>query len=211
MTFLFHRAIGVGDNVVAIKAMFMLKKMYPKSKLIVVTNSIGENLYRFLPFIDVIESTQNLGKYFLQNPQNPQKSWDSQNLRDFQNLQDSQNLCDSTNSPNLIDYFILTHRTKENIALAKQTNAKKIIVKAHTHTLFSSRFINSFRNSNKYLESQNLLYLIRLVDKNRFDSVYKSIDFSEAKLLEREENRAFVESFFKKHKIWGGGRTKLLA
>lgn len=165
MTFLFHRAIAVGDNVVAIKAMLMLKKMYPKSKLIVYTNNIGENLYRNLPFIDSIikDLSQDLGQ---------------------------------------IDYFFVTHRTKENIAIAKQTNARKIITKAYLHTLFCHRFINSFLLNTKHQpESKNLLHLVRLVDKSRFDDIFSSIDFNEAKLQTTSENEIFVDRFLQSHKI----------
>ncbi len=175
MTFLFCRAIALGDNVVAIKAMFMLKAMYPKSTLIVATNALGENLYRHLPFIDSV-------------------------------------ITDLSQNRHKIDYLIITHRTKANIALAKQTNARKIITKAHLHTLFSPRFINDFQFSTKrFYESWNLLRLIRLIDKNHFEQTMQTIDFSEAKLRCEAENERFVEDFLESNKLKianGGGQQQ---
>ena len=175
MTFLFCRAIALGDNVVALKAMFMLKAMYPKSTLIVATNALGENLYRHLPFIDSI-------------------------------------ITDLSQNRHKIDYLIITHRTKANITLAKQTNARKIITKAHLHTLFSPRFINDFQFSTKqFYESWNLLRLLRLIDKNHFERTLQTIDFSEAKLRCVAENEKFVDDFLESNKLKianGGGQQQ---
>lgn len=175
MTFLFCRAIALGDNVVALKAMFMLKAMYPKSTLIVATNALGENLYRHLPFIDSI-------------------------------------ITDLSQNRHKIDYLIITHRTKANITLAKQTNARKIITKAHLHTLFSPRFINDFQfSTKKFYESWNLLRLLRLIDKNHFERTLQTIDFSEAKLRCVAENEKFVDDFLESNKLKianGGGQQQ---
>lgn len=175
MTFLFCRAIALGDNVVALKAMFMLKAMYPKSTLIVATNALGENLYRHLPFIDSI-------------------------------------ITDLSQNRHKIDYLIITHRTKANITLAKQTNARKIITKAHLHTLFSPRFINDFQfNTKQFYESWNLLRLLRLIDKNHFERTLQTIDFSEAKLRCVAENEKFVDDFLESNKLKianGGGQQQ---
>lgn len=175
MTFLFCRAIALGDNVVALKAMFMLKAMYPKSTLIVATNALGENLYRHLPFIDSI-------------------------------------ITDLSQNRHKIDYLIITHRTKANITLAKQTNARKIITKAHLHTLFSPRFINDFQFSTKrFYESWNLLRLLRLIDKNHFERTLQTIDFSGAKLRYVAENEKFIDDFLESNKLKianGGGQQQ---
>lgn len=175
MTFLFCRAIALGDNVVALKAMFMLKAMYPKSTLIVATNALGENLYRHLPFIDSI-------------------------------------ITDLSQNRHKIDYLIITHRTKANITLAKQTNARKIITKAHLHTLFSPRFINDFQfSTKKFYESWNLLRLLRLIDKNHFERTLQTINFSEAKLRCVAENEKFVDDFLESNKLKianGGGQQQ---
>lgn len=54
MTILFHRAVKIGDNVVAIRALYALKCLFPDANLIVATNHIGANLYANLPFIDTL-------------------------------------------------------------------------------------------------------------------------------------------------------------
>lgn len=164
MTILFHRAVKIGDNVVAIRAIYAIKCIFPNANLIVATNHIGANLYANLPFIDTLINLET-------------------NPRAMDELGD-------------IDYFIITHRIATNIALAKSTSAKKIILHAHLHSLFSPRLINDFNFFNKSRdESTNLLRLVRLMNRKIFDSKIKSIDFSEAKLRFMQENSDFVERF----------------
>ncbi len=164
MTILFHRAVKIGDNVVAIRAIYALKCLFPNANLIVTTNHIGANLYANLPFIDTLLDLET----------NPHAIYE----------------LDS------IDYFIITHRTSENIAFAKSTNARRIIIRAHLHSLYSPRFINDFNFSVKSRpESANLLRLARLINRRIFDSGIKSVDFSKAKIGFARENSDFVERF----------------
>lgn len=168
MTILLHRAVKIGDNVVAIKAIYAIKALYPTAHLIVATNAIGTNLYANLPFIDTLINVDT----------NPNAIYDIQN----------------------IDFFIITHRISAIIALAKSTNAKKIIVRAHLRTLLSPRFINDFNFMPKSRpESENILRLVRLVDRSVFDSGIKGVDFSKAKLRFTQKNSDFVEAFLAKN------------
>lgn len=151
MTILLHRAIALGDNVVAIKAIYALKCLYPSAKIIVATNNIGAQIYSKLPFIDEL----------LNIDANPR----------------------AIHELDAIDYFIATHRTSAFIAFAKSTNARKIILRAHLHSLYSPRFINDFNIYGKgRAESGNLLRLVRVINKRVFDRGIKNIDFSGAKL-----------------------------
>lgn len=121
-------------------------------------------------------------------------------------------ITDLSQNRHKIDYLIITHRTKANITLAKQTNARKIITKAHLHTLFSPRFINDFQfSTKKFYESWNLLRLLRLIDKNHFERTLQTIDFSEAKLRCVAENEKFVDDFLESNKLKianGGGQQQ---
>lgn len=172
MTILFHRAVKIGDNIVAIRAIYALKRIFPRANLIVATNHIGANLYANLPFIDTLLNLEA-------------------NPRALHMIRD-------------IDFFILTHRISENIALAQSTSAKKIILRAHLRSLLSPRFVNDFDFLSKHRpESANLLRLVRLINKRIFDSAFKSIDFSGAKLRFTRENSDFVERFLAN----GGGKT----
>ncbi|MGX2983706.1 glycosyltransferase family 9 protein [Helicobacter sp. 23-1045] len=186
MTILLHRAIKIGDNVVAIRAIYAIKALFPSANLIVATNNIGANLYANLPFIDNLLNVEA----------NPNAIYDIPN----------------------IDFFISTHRNTANIAIAKATNAKKIIIRAHLLTLLSPRFINDYNFSTKMRpESDNLLRLVRLIDKRAFDSKIKSVDFSGAKLRFTRQNSDFVENFLAQ--VWqnqmrqnanGGGKIRML-
>ena len=162
MTIVIHRANRVGDNVVAIKAFYALKCLFPQSRLVVATNGIGENLYAHLSFIDILLNLDS-------NP-------------------------NALSMIDCIDYFIITHRTSVNIAFAKATNACKIIAQAHLHCLFSPRFIIDFNFfTNLRTESENLLRLVRLVDKRAFDNAIKNIDFSNARLKIAAQNSNFSD------------------
>ena len=173
MTILFHRVNKIGDNVVAIRAIYAIKALFPSANLIVATNNIGANLYANLPFIDTLLNVEA----------NPNA------------------ICAIPN----IDFFIITHRIGANIALAKATNAKKIIIRAHLSTLCSPRFINDFNFTTKMrTESENLLRLVRLIDKRAFDMGIKSVDFGNAKLRFAEQNSDFVEKFLAQNAIGGG-------
>ena len=165
MTILFHRAIKIGDNVVAIRAMYAIKCLFPNANLIVATNHIGANLYANLPFIDTLLNLEA----------NPNAIYELKS----------------------IDYFIITHRIAANIAFAKSTNAKKIIIRAHLQSLLLPNFINDFNFFNRFRpESANLLRLTRLIDKREFKRNIKNINWGGgAKLRFWRENSAFVEDF----------------
>lgn len=176
MTIIFHRVNKIGDNIVAIRAIYAIKALFPSANLIVATNNIGANLYANLPFIDTLLNVEA----------NPNA------------------ICAIPN----IDFFIITHRITANIALAKATNAKKIIIRAHLSTLHSPRFINDYNfNTKSRAESENLLRLVRLIDKRIFDSKIKSVDFNNAKLRFIKENSDFVEVFLEQNAN-GGGQNK---
>lgn len=165
MTILLHRALAIGDNVVAIKAIYALKCLYPSATIIVATNNIGARLFAKLPFIDTLINIDA----------------DSSAMSAIKR----------------IDYFIITHRAAQNIALAKSTDAQKIVLRAHLHSLHSPRFINDWIFSTQsHPESANLLRLVRLVNKRVFDSGIGSVDFSKAKLRWTRENSNFVDEFF---------------
>lgn len=172
MTILIHRALALGDNAVAIKAIYTLKCLYPHAQIIVATNNIGTQLFANLPFIDTLINIDA----------------DSSAIHRIKH----------------IDYFIVTQRTAQNIAFAKSTNAQKIVLRAHLHSLHSPRFINDFNFYGKgRAESANLLSLVRVINRRVFDNGIKSVDFSKAKLRWTRENSDFIDAFFLNG---GGGR-----
>ena len=50
----FHRCNKLGDNIVALKAFYAAKILYPHAKILIYTNTLGANLYACVPFIDEI-------------------------------------------------------------------------------------------------------------------------------------------------------------
>lgn len=167
----FHRANKVGDNVVAIKSLYVLKYLYPDFKLMVLTNGVGEGLYRHLGFIDYLFDID-----------------ESAQMAEVREME--------------LDLLIITHKCLPNITLAKSLNARKIIMYAHAHNLFASRFQVVFpRGIKSHHESENILYLVRAINKAHFDKNYPFIDFSQACLVAGTENKAFVEAFFTEQKL----------
>ena len=173
----FHRANKVGDNVVAIKALYALKMLYPDFKLMVLTNGVGEALYRHLGFIDYLFDID--------------KSAEMAKVREIE-----------------LEFLIITHKCPPNIALAKSLNARKIIMYAHAYNLFAPRFQVIFpRGIKSHHESENLLYLVRAINKAHFDKNFPLIDFSQARLVAGAENKAFVEAFFAEQKLGKDSQT----
>lgn len=98
-----------------------------------------------------------------------------------------------------IDFFVISNKTSRNIALAKSTKARKIIVRLHFHSALRQRFINEYNfSTHSRKESENLLFLVRLIDKKIYDSGIGSVDFTRAKLQTSPKNEAFVQDFLDK-------------
>lgn len=173
----FHRANKVGDNVVAIKALYALKMLYPDFKLMVLTNGVGEALYRYLGFVDYLFDID--------------KSPEMAKVREIE-----------------LEFLIITHKCPPNIALAKSLNVRKIIMYAHAYNLFVPRFQVIFpRGIKSHHESENLLCLVRAINKAHFDKNFPLIDFSQACLVAGAENKAFVEAFFAEQKLGEDSQT----
>lgn len=142
----FDRRLGVGDIVVAIPALYMIKKLYPESTLTLFTNKIGKQLCANFDFIDTIISDEikidiggggNLSELFSQYAK---------------------------------DVLILGERTSKNIKIAKLSSSKRIITWRHLHSIFSPRFKHPKHiKRSQRLEILRCLDLVRMIDTRCYD------------------------------------------
>ncbi|WP_245945534.1 glycosyltransferase family 9 protein [Helicobacter didelphidarum] len=171
----FYRAGLIGDNVVALHAIYVLRFLYPDSLLVVYTNSNGIQLYTQFTFIDVLINIDSLGQKELQN-----------NINSYS-----------------FDVFVLTQANRRHCNLIYHTNCKKIISFLSAGNIFKSRFHTIFlsRNFNSMPQYQRMLMLVRKIDSQIFDKHINAIDFSAIMLRSNQENDDFVQNFFNTHNI----------
>ena len=174
----FYRCNKLGDNIVAILAFYLAKKLYPNAKFIVMTNAIGANLYRNFDFIDEIilcDSDENL----------PQ-------------------IIDDIRA----DVLILGHRTSKNIKFAKSSKCPTIITWIHLKSIFSFRFHHPlYLTKGKRLELSRCIDLVRTINPRRFDKFFGKIAPQNLpiKIQTNAHNVAFVDKFMLTR---GGGVIK---
>lgn len=179
-TIAFYRAGLIGDNIVAIYAIYATKILYPKAKLIVYTNTNGMQLYANLDFIDEIIDINLMGGGI------------------------SNELISHINSHN-VDWLILTQSNRYQCGFAVATNAKKIATfltfPSFICSLISRRFHTIFisRNFSKIPQYKRLLKLVRctypkLYDKSKFD-------FSLIKIKTNDCHKEYIECFLQSYHI----------
>ena len=167
-TIAFYRCNKLGDNIVAIPALYLTKKLYPNAKFVVITNEIGANLYKNFDFIDEIvlyDGGENL----------PQ-------------------IIDKINA----DVLILSHRTSKLIILASQSKCPLIITWLHLKSLILPRFRHpKYLTKGKRRMLQSCIDLVRVINPRRFDKNFKGIALQNLpiQIKTNPQNVAFVDKF----------------
>ncbi|TKX30385.1 hypothetical protein CQA38_01755 [Campylobacter sp. MIT 12-5580] len=171
----FDRRLGVGDIISSLPALYVIKQLYPRAKLLLFTSKVGFYLCKNFDFIDRIFLQ---GLEFTQNDENLPQIIDEYN----------------------IDTLILAHRTSKNIKFAKQSKCKNIITWRHLHTLFSPRFKHPKHIKRlKRLEIQRCLDLVRMIDPKRYDAKIKEFDLKTMpiQIQSDRENIEYINAFLK--------------
>lgn len=165
----FYRDALIGDNLVALNAIYALKALYPRCTLVVYTNNIGIELYSQFTFIDELFnlSTHTNGEVL-----------DHMNCFCF-------------------DYFILTQANRWRCGLVNQSNAKKIISLLSLGSILKPKFQTIFisRNLSPTPQYMRLLRLVREIDRVHFDRNFDKINFSAITLQTNSKNIEFVDHF----------------
>lgn len=165
----FYRNALIGDNLVALPAIYALKALYPKCKLVVYTNDIGMELYKDFEFIDEL---------FDLSSHNFEETLKHINAYEF-------------------DEFILTQPIKTPCDMLGKSNAKRIISLLSPRNFYRKRFHNIFisRNLSSTPQYKRLLKLVREIDRKTFDRNFVSIDFSPIMLKPHKKHFEFAQKF----------------
>lgn len=165
----FYRDALIGDNLVALNAIYAIKSLYPDCTLVVYTNSIGMELYEQFSFIDELFNMQTCSKAEIQKHINS----------------------------HCFDYIILTQANRWRCTLLNQTNCKKVISLLSLGSIFKLKFHTIFisRNLSSTPQYQRLLKLVREINPKHFDTYFPKIDFSPIKLKTKQDNQEFIDSF----------------
>ena len=161
----------VGDCVIAIKALYALKSLYPNSKLIIFTDfKGGGQLYSYLNLADSIIDVE------------------TQNNKE-------QNLSNALNA-NPVDVLLLLHRTSWKIKVARNSPAKCIITELHMHNLLDARFKTPRMMISYFVHgSEKVLRLVRRINSKYYDNAISSIDFTQVQFHIPQENEAIIDNF----------------
>lgn len=170
----FYRNALIGDNLVALPAIYTIKALYPHCKLVVYTNDIGMELYADFDFIDELF---DLSSHNFEQTLKHINSWE-------------------------FDEFILTQPIKTPCNLLGKSNAKRVISLLSPRNFYRLKFHNIFisRNLSSTPQYKRLLKLVREIDRETFDKNFASIDFSPITLKPKAHNYEFAQNFLDKHK-----------
>lgn len=165
----FYRNALIGDNLVALPAIYSIKALYPTCQLVVYTNDIGMELYKDFDFIDELFDLS---------------------VNDFEAT------LEHINSWHF-DEFILTQPIKTPCNLLGKSNAKRVISLLSPRNFYRLKFHNIFisRNFDSTPQYQRLLRLVREINPKIFDERFPSIDFSPITLKPYENHFEFAQKF----------------
>lgn len=143
----FYRNALIGDNLVALPAIYTIKALYPTCKLVVYTNDIGMELYAGFDFIDELF---DLSTHSFEQTLEHINSW-------------------------AFDEFILTQPIKTPCELLGKSNAKRVISLLSPRNFYRLKFHNIFisRNLSSTPQYRRLLKLVREIDRKAFDERFE--------------------------------------
>lgn len=165
----FYRNALIGDNLVALPAIYSIKALYPTCKLVVYTNDIGMELYKDFDFIDELF---DLSSHSFEQTLEHINSWE-------------------------FDEFILTQPIKTPCKLLGESNAKRVISLLSPRNFYRLKFHNIFisRNLSSTPQYMRLLRLVREIDRKTFDTKFETIDLSPITLKPKAHNLDFAQKF----------------
>ncbi|MDD6054944.1 MAG: hypothetical protein PUB96_00120 [Helicobacteraceae bacterium] len=166
-----HRQIG--DCVIAIKALYALKMLYPQARLVIFTDlKGGGRLYKSLSFLEKGDKIVDC------------------------NTQENRENFKIALEENKVDVLLLLHRTSWKIKVAKECKIKRVITEPHMHTIFHPAFKSPFMMISYFVHgSEKILRLVRQIDTKHYDKNIKTLDFTKATFKIPQENKARIHEF----------------
>lgn len=170
---------GLGDNVIAMEAIYALKQIHPNTK--VVLFSVGGAMERLVSQVDFVNEYHSLEGYLLE------ESLPKINKYTY-------------------DYIIITKFYSHIFPLLPRLNARKIIIACKGANVLLPllpryRHIRLVPMRNLLLQKVGIrahcLKMVRAMDKKSYDERIKDIDFDKARVKTTQENKEFVDEFLR--------------
>ena len=174
---MFNDIHSIGDNMVRLQGLFVLKKLYPQSELILFGVNITKKLFENIDFIDKIVLVDELG-------------WEREHGGGALRFEDFK-----------LDVLLLASSYKFStlIKLAQKSKIKKIIAPLRLNTLFAKGITTCFYTQiHPHREVYRTLRLVRKINKKHFDANIKNIELKEARLKTLPQNKAYIDDFLTK-------------
>ena len=170
---------GLGDNVIAMEAIYALKQIHPNAK--VVLFGVGGAMERLVSQVDFVDEYHSLEGYL------PEESLPKINKYTY-------------------DYIIITKFYSHIFPLLPRLNARKIIIACKGANVLLPllpryRHIRLVPMRNLLLQKVGIrahcLKMVRAIDKKIYDECIKDIDFDKARVKTTQENKEFVDEFLR--------------
>lgn len=170
---------GLGDNVIAMEAIYALKQIHPNAK--VVLFGVGGAMERLVSQVDFVDEYHSLEGYL------PEESLPKINKYTY-------------------DYIIITKFYSHIFPLLPRLNARKIIIACKGANVLLPllpryRHIRLVPMRNLLLQKVGIrahcLKMVRAIDKKIYDERIKEIDFDKARVKTTQENKEFVDEFLR--------------
>lgn len=170
---------GLGDNVIAMEAIYALKQIHPNAK--VVLFGVGGAMERLVSQVDFVDEYHSLEGYL------PEESLPKINKYTY-------------------DCIIITKFYSHIFPLLPRLNASKIIIACKGANVLlpllpKYRHIRLVPMRNLLLQKVGIrahcLKMVRAMDKKSYDERIKDIDFDKARVKTTQENKEFVDEFLR--------------
>lgn len=170
---------GLGDNVIAMEAIYALKQVHPNAK--VVLFSVGGAMEHLVSQVDFVDEYHSLEGYL------PEESLHKINKYTY-------------------DCIIITKFYSHIFPLLPRLNARKIIIACKGANVLLPllpryRHIRLVPMRNLLLQKVGIrahcLKMVRAMDKKIYDERIKDIDFDKARVKTTQENKEFVDEFLR--------------
>lgn len=210
---------GVGDTIISIKALYIAKALYG-AKCVLFGEKIAHTLCAGFDFIDEVVVLPYNRQGFILNQYQAQLLAQNDELNPAQlygtkpkvknaikidkkaNKIATQNLINTFNNHHL-DYLIVSSPRSINIALAKSTNAKKILCITKLTSFFSPKCktlpIYAKKETYKKVSFEEILCLfVRMINHKIYDENISSLDFALTTFTTTQAHKSRIAEFLHK-------------
>lgn len=188
---------SIGDTVVYIPALQMLRAMFPDSIICLICNELALELYKQFNFVDRYSIFTGPNQKFISELNGDNLNYlTAQELASlgqdaYPSIHTSQQECWGTT-----DILIMTERNRRIIKSALQSDCKQVLTFCYTRSIYTARlpFISYYRRYS-YHESFAVQFLLKTLDRKKYKSSFELCDFKKSILKATPEARAEINNF----------------